>query len=438
MSKDTSKKDKTSLTTSQITAGIEAQADAAALMELLPLLRVRAMLHADPKITGGVEVGSAPAPAQQSDGAADELTEEGGVAAVVATTAKAASAEFSSAPPPPPELLHPPPVLPPSALSDTSPTDAVYIGRGLWELFDALAPSLPCAPSLRDESGKAKKEDDDDDDGPKNKKKRGKKDEPAIVAAKSTGEGSCEPVRFLRMRVQSMVLQLQLALYKTYEDLTSRQPHTHRDHANDRAHSDSRSLDYPSATATAASDAASKDAAIVLRALRRLHATLRDSSAPPSARPHAGALPKPLIEWDPLAMPAEEWKPTWMKTAVEAEPLGIAGADPAAWMAIGPGAAVGFCADGLDSIGGSPPLTRLVHAASRVATAMKLVGSELLRLSRPPLQGASEHGVLELQMMSLANGGHSHPSKRPNLSQACRTGRQWASTEAGMERARPR
>ena len=323
------------------------------------------------------------------------------------------------------------PPLPPPSLRDVSTSDVLSIGHGLWEISNNLKPLLPCMPPLRGDPRAVKNVDDDDDGGGGGGKKRNGRGASKRAAANKdviggkppAGEGSCEPVRLLRVRAQAMVLQLQLALYRAFGALSEHTPHVHRGAANDYAHSHSHILlHYPDADRDTASRHARSDAAILLRTLRRMHQTLRDSSAAPFGAAHAGGGRGDLpIDWHPLTPRAPEYLPSWLRGTAARELAGIAGAPPGGFAAAGAGLMLGFCADGFDEgAPGAPCLASLLHDAHRVPAAMAIVECELRMLSPPARRIlAAEHALAESLVRGLANGGHSAPVPTPTV--ACAT-----------------
>ena len=359
-----------------ITAALETQADAAAaLLQLLPLLVVRAML-------GGAD--SDPIRFRLDGGA---TTADGEVAvALVSREAHAA------------------PALPPASFVEAHMPDRLAIGAALWQVEEAIAPMLPCQCPLRklDPSGVRKASGecgggDTAGGGGRGRKGKGSSsgDDEGGGKAKAEEADSVPPVHWVRERAQVMLLQLQLAMYKALSQ------------GRGSAHDD-----------------ADEDDATLLRALRRLQAVLRECVAPPCAA-HATAhasstdLAAALdteIAWSPLEPTAAEWLPSWLSGAgaTHGAVAGTGGADPAACGAGGEGgAARGWLADGFDAPR-TVPVEDVRSAALRMRGALELVSLELRALSAEGLARLSRHHrLLEGTLATLADGGHAKPTPTP-------------------------
>ena len=321
-----------------VTGALEAHAEAAAaLLGLVPLLQLRASLTSldGPPIVfrvglagGGSSVGAGRSAIKT--GFENLLHVGGGGNAEADQAGKAAGKiEVSSVvvvtPP-----KHAAPQLAPHSLADATRTERLALGAALWEIEEVTAPMLPCKCPLRklpDPTAKQLAA-----DRPTSASGgRGKRDKQELLeggaAPKGADEDAVLPVRWLRLRSHALLLQLQLSLYRTHALLNTAE--------------------------------GVADAAVLLRALWRLHAITRDCAAPPHTPPAAlgprGIDPSASpsgdvleVTWRPLEPRAPERLPQWLHAADPALAAGTGGADPAAWDSSGADGARGFLCDSFD------------------------------------------------------------------------------------------
>ncbi|KOO33134.1 hypothetical protein Ctob_007208 [Chrysochromulina tobinii] len=253
------------------------------------------------------------------------------------------------------------------------------LGAALWEIEEVTAPMLPCKCPLRklpDPTAKQVAA-----DRPTSASGgRGKRDKQELLeggaAPKGADEDAVLPVRWLRLRSHALLLQLQLSLYRTHALLNTAE--------------------------------GVADAAVLLRALWRLHAITRDCAAPPHTPPAAlgprGIDPSASpsgdvleVTWRPLELRAPERLPQWLHAADPALAAGTGGADPAAWDSSGADGARGFLCDSFDP-SSIIPVEGARTAALRIHNAVSIVAKELLRLSTAGWAAlAKQHELIEKQ-----------------------------------------
>ena len=386
-----------------VTGALEAHAEAAAaLLGLVPLLQLRASLTSldGPPIVfrvglagGGSSVGAGRSAIKT--GFENLLHVGGGGNAEADEAGKAAGKiEVSSVvvvtPP-----KHAAPQLAPHSLADATRTERLALGAALWEIEEVTAPMLPCKCPLRklpDPTAKQVAA-----DRPTSASGgRGKRDKQELLEGGAAPKGSDEdavlPVRWLRLRSHALLLQLQLSLYRTHALLNTAE--------------------------------GVADAAVLLRALWRLHAITRDCAAPPHTPPAAlgprGIDPSASpsgdvleVTWRPLELRAPERLPQWLHAADPALAAGTGGADPAAWDSSGADGARGFLCDSFDP-SSIIPVEGARTAALRIHNAVSIVAKELLRLSTAGWAAlAKQHELIEKQVRQLAQGGHADVTSTP-------------------------
>ena len=386
-----------------VTGALEAHAEAAAaLLELVPLLQLRASLTSldGPPIVfrvglagGGSSVGAVGSAIKT--GFENLLHVGGGGNADADEAGKAAGKiELSSV-----VVVTPPkhvaPQLTPHSLADATRTERLALGAALWEIEEVTAPMLPCKCPLRKLPDPTAKQvaADRPTSASGGRGKRDKQEQlEGGAAPKGADEDAVLPVRWLRLRSHALLLQLQLSLYRTHALLNTAE--------------------------------GVADAAVLLRALWRLHAITRDCAAPPHTPPAAlgpwgldpsSSLSGDVLEvtWHPLELRAPERLPQWLHAADPALAAGTGGADPAAWDSSGADGARGFLCDSFDP-SSIIPIEGARTAALRIHNAVSIVAKELVRLSTAGWAAlAKQHELIEKQVRQLGQGGHADVTSTP-------------------------